>query len=176
MCNFKIGDRVLVDQRLGIVDEYDGNNYIEINFDDGESKAVNISHCVKVEKEIKQYIIGEIVKKNKDVDDELVIYSPNRNLVFFNTEKEYEEYSTLHYGSPNIGEWSNIWEDKREELCVLKFKNDEFKIYDGRGQGSVVVVTEKQTFQSKNAVYTSEFIVLGPYFGEEIAYIPYVRV
>lgn len=52
MHNFKIGDQVLVDQnRLGIVDDYDGNNYIEINFDDGEWAAVNISHCTKVEKE-----------------------------------------------------------------------------------------------------------------------------
>jgi hypothetical protein len=162
MHNFKIGDWVLVNEtenqtRLGVVDEYDGNNYIEINFNDGESKGVRVIHCTKLEKESQ--------------------YSPNRQLIFFNTEEEYENYCKLNYGSSNMGEWSQKWEEcNKPELCVLKFINDEFKIYEGRGQGSVIVVTEKQILQSKNGIFTTEFVVLGPYFGEEVAYLPYVRM
>jgi hypothetical protein len=163
MHNFKIGDWVLVNEkenqnRLGIVDEYDGNNYIEINFDDGESKAVRVIHCTKVEEKDSHYL-------------------PNRQLIFFNTEEEYKNYCLINYGSSDIGEWSQEWNlSKCPELCVLKFINDEFKIYEGRGQGSIVAVTEKRTYQSKDGIFTTEFLILGPYYGgEKFAYLPYVR-
>lgn len=95
---------------------------------------------------------------------------------FFQSLEEKQSFEIEKYGEEINKRYENWIEDGKPELCVLEYKDEKFEVYCGYGSGSVVVKYKDEIFTGKNSVINENWVVFGTYFGEEVAFVPFVRI